>query len=82
MKSLNIRGVARAALLVAAATLLPAHAADVAESEINSSLTTTQNVDSAFRLGANPDIMNAETWHRMSVTGSGDAVANLSNSPE
>ena len=48
-------------------------AAYISEIEPNYTLSTAQNIDSHFSLGANPDILNPETvpWVSISATGNG-----------
>lgn len=74
MKTTFLYTVACLAALTGNMALAPANAADVPESEPNNILASAQNVDAWFSIGPNPDILFAEAWPWVSISGGGDGT--------
>ena len=49
-------------------------AADIQAVEPNNTIADAQSIDNDFTVGANPDILNADTWPWVSISASGDGT--------
>jgi hypothetical protein len=77
MKALFYQGLACSAVVTGMIVLGPANAGNLSESEPNNTLDTAQRVDAGFGVGANPDIVLAESWSWVSVSADGDGTFDL-----